>query len=834
MNGRRAGLRAALVGGLAIALLGSLFSARGFTQSRAAIVGNHPAGVLAGQWAAAPADLPLQMMAVLALRNTQELEQLKGELQQPGSPNYHQWLSGDEFAQQFGPTADQMHAVTDWLSACGFTITKADLATRTVRFSGTAGQAEAAFGVRMVSQGAQYANLDDPQVPSSLAGSIVAFFGLSNFSPQAANVSKAPAVEGAPSPDATIDGKTHFSPADFWLFYNESNPTTSGANGGTGAPDCIAILENATEPAIPSPAPTASVIDIFTSQFSLPAAQLNVILTDPTQKPAQPSDNEPVLDVDWAHAVSPNTPINLYVSTIPNTTTSAFDTLSLAVSQNSCGVISSSIDNEGTTCPDLAQVQAYAEVDAQAVTQGQTLFHSSGDYGSFYPCGQPGNSQGQTNVQPSVEESSASADVTVVGGTQFNAVYDSNGNNTSVLAPGFEQVWQDYTPISPLPTPTPAPAKGTSGGGVSVVFSVPSWQSGITPYGTTSALTMRGVPDVSAAASSNKPGYWIATTDQLANCPSGQTTCFLGDGGTSASAPIWAGISRLIAHNLNTTRLGNINPQLYQIAAGASGALVDVSVVGNNCTFDTCSAYPGYQVGPGYDLGTGLGSPNINKLVAAFQAPTPGAVATGSNTKASGVTGQSVQSGSLTVNNTSGQTETIASITIHASNHGLFSAMALTASVNSGTPQAGTSGKVTASTTFTFSPALSVPANGTVVFALKITLEQLASADGSIQLAGLMTPPGKWPGGFVLAFALSMVGLAIGGTSDNRRRLVLAAIAVAILACTEAGCGGLSSSAIIGSSTQTVPAGGLPVTTGGGAVIINGLPATMAKVTLVS
>jgi subtilase family serine protease len=827
----KAWLRAVLVGITAVIPLALMLPARGSTQQRAAIVGNHPSARQFSGWVSASSDLPLHMVAVLGLRNTGELEKLKAELQQPGSPNYHRWLGSHEFAQRFGPTQDELRAVTGWLSANGFAILSADLATREVHFTGTAAQAEQAMGVRIVSNDAQYANLGDPQVPSELSGTIVAFFGLSNFA--TASQSKAQVLQGGARPNATIDGKTHFGPSDFWLYYDESDPTGTGANGGTGAPDCIGILEIATEPTIPSPAPTSSVIDIFTTQFNLPPAQLNIILTDEKSQPAQPSDNEPVLDVDWAHAVAPNTPINLYVSTIPGTTTAALDTLSLAVSQNTCGAISSSVDDEGSTCPDLAQVQAFAQVSAQAVTQGQTLFHSSGDYGSFYPCGQPGTSQGETEVQPSVEESSANADVTVVGGTQFNPVYDANGNNTSVLAPGFEQVWQEYTPLNPVPTPTPKPAKGTSGGGVSVVFPVPSWQQGITPFGASGPLTMRGVPDVSAGASPNMPGYWIASTSELTTCPSGQTTCFLGDGGTSASAPIWAGISRLLAEKLNTTRLGNINPQLYRIAAANSGALVDVSMPGNNCTFATCSAYPGYQVGPGYDLGTGLGSPDINKLLVAFQAPTAGAVATASNTASSGTAGKTVNGGTLTVSNTSGADETISTINLTISKPGLFAALSLSAAVNGGTAQDATSGTIGSTTTFTFNPALSIPVDGSAVFTLSATLGGSARAEGTIRFAGVMAVPGGWRGGMPLALALCLTGLAMLAVKRSRRRMLFGALALLLIAAAQAGCGGGSrGGGVTGKSQQTVADGGIAVSTSGGAVIVQGLPATMGTITL--
>jgi subtilase family serine protease len=101
--------------------------------------------------------------------------------------------------------------------------------------------------------------------------------------------------------------ETHFSPQDFWLFYNEPNPTSAGANGGTATNDCIALLENATLVTVPSSSssPSPSIVDVFSTQFGLPAADIRVFPTDPSVGPSPPTDNEPQLDVEWAHAVAP-------------------------------------------------------------------------------------------------------------------------------------------------------------------------------------------------------------------------------------------------------------------------------------------------------------------------------------------------------------------------------------------------------------------------------------------------------------------------------------------------------------------------------------------------
>jgi subtilase family serine protease len=811
-----------------VAIVELLFSISAEPQARVAVPGNH---VLASvqSWEPAAAELELHMMVVLGLRNSGQLEELKAQLQQPGSPSYHHWLSSGEFAREFGPTAAQMQAVTDWLRGSGFTIDSTDLGTREVRFSGSVAQVQQALGIVIVSKGSQFANLTDPYIPASLAGSIAAFFGLNNLNLNPAPPPRSAGDLGVISPPAAVPGNKHFSPQDFWLFYNEDPPTSPGGIGGTTAPDCIALLEVATLPSVPSPSssPTPSVLDVFTEQFKIPTTQIQIIPTDPEVPPSQPGDNEPPLDVEWAHSVAPSTPIRLYVATNPNSSTQAFDTLALAVSQNVCGVISSSIDDQHP-CPDLAQIQAYALADTQAVIQGQTLFHSSGDFGSFYPCGQPSGTPGDTGVQPSVEESSASSDVTVVGGTQFDPVYDANGN-TSILAPGFEQVWQKFTSI---PTPPPSGSeKSGSGGGISVVFPAPSWQAAIIPYGRTAPLTMRGVPDVSAAASSSRPGYWIATTE---NCPDSVITCFTGDGGTSVSSPVWAGISRLIAHSLNTTRLGNINPRLYQLAANGSPALVDVSQLGNNCSFDTCSVYPGYDVGPGYDLGTGLGSPNIATLIAAFQ-PAVGAQASGSNIVSNGLAGQTVPGGTLSVTNTTNSIVTISTVTVALSNQGLFSNLAMSGSVNGAAAQTAVTGAQGSSTEFTFNPPLSLPAGAVAQCTLSATLSRNAArADTPIEYASL--PPGGKPRSTLpMSATLGLLGIGLlAMLADRRPRTLVIAALVILLASNIIDCGGGSGTVVLDSSQQQVPAGGVVGTGAQGAVGVNGLPATMSTIRLVS
>ena len=598
---------------VSVSLLFSMPSSRAMTTGATTIAGNHPRLTKSPQWRRAAADQQLQMTAVLALRNRVELEKLKTQLQQPGSPNYHKWLSTAEFMRRFGPTQGEMDKIANWLSANNFRIGKTNLGMRTIRFSGSVAEAERAFSTEFVSNASAYANLSDPQIPASLGGSIVAILGLSRQPGSALPTSRAEQGASVTSPEARILGMKHFGPQDLWTFYDEKPPTNPPNLGGTGAGDCVGLLE--------SQSVDRKAIKKFTKKFLLPPVNLTVVPTNPGEPVKLATANEPYLDVEWVHAVAPNTPIALYVANDPKSGQSQLDVLSLAVFQNACGVISSSIHDDNKFCTGLSEIAVYKNVYSEATSQGMTIFHASGDFGSFFDCGQPGMSNGATDIQPSIDESAASADVTVVGGTQFVPTYSAAGADTTVIGPGVEHVWNEWDASSPVPNPTPVPEeKGASTGGISAVFPKPSWQEGLVPPGLRpDQFTMRGVPDVSAVANPSKlPGLWIATTKAAESKCGIRKYCFVSNGGTSIASPIWAGISRLLAQNLNTTRLGNINPRLYALAAASDPALVDVSNKGQNCPFAHCTEFPGYKVGPGYDLGTGLGSPDISLLISDF------------------------------------------------------------------------------------------------------------------------------------------------------------------------------------------------------------------------
>jgi kumamolisin len=206
----------------------------------------------------------------------------------------------------------------------------------------------------------------------------------------------------------------------------------------------------------------------------------------------------------------------------------------------------------------------------EAASLGITVCASSGDFGSSDIYKDP-----KSDTYAHVDFPASSPWVLGCGGTRITA----EGNTIK-----SEVVWND------------GKDKGTTGGGVSAYFSCPPYQekAGISPKSVNQNVGIgRGVPDVAA----NAVDYLLKVNEKPAKNISG----------TSAVAPLWAGLIALLNQKLNT-RLGFVNPILYQIKE--PGALKDITE-GNNQIY---SWVPGYSAGPGWDSCTGLGTPHGEKL----------------------------------------------------------------------------------------------------------------------------------------------------------------------------------------------------------------------------
>jgi subtilase family serine protease len=155
-----------------------------------------------------------------------------------------------------------------------------------------------------------------------------------------------------------------------------------------------------------------------------------------------------------------------------------------------------------------------------------------------------------------------------------------------------------------LPDGSPGTGFQASGGGYSHLFRQPSYQNGVAGIG-----AHRGVPDVAADANP-QTGFPVVTS----NAGGGYTIS--GHGGTSASAPLWAGIIAL-ADQYAGRHLGLVNPAIYQIARSPHyhQALHDITTGKSNTAEFPHGTITGYRAGPGWDPVTGWGSPNAAVLV---------------------------------------------------------------------------------------------------------------------------------------------------------------------------------------------------------------------------
>lgn len=146
------------------------------------LVGNHPTQITAKPTGEIAPDRMLTMTIALKLRDAEGLKRLLAEQQDPNSPNYHRWLTPQEFSTRFGPDPAQFEAVRDWLIRQEFEIVSSNLEQRAITFRGRADQAERVFHTKIMAySGDSYANVSDPYIPARFANVIGAIGGLDNM-----------------------------------------------------------------------------------------------------------------------------------------------------------------------------------------------------------------------------------------------------------------------------------------------------------------------------------------------------------------------------------------------------------------------------------------------------------------------------------------------------------------------------------------------------------------------------------------------------------------------------------------------------------------------------
>jgi len=201
----------------------------------------------------APPDLPMQRMLLVLKRSPQQdfaLRELLDDQQDKASPNYHKWLTPDEFGVQFGPSDQDIQVVTGWLQSHGFQVNRVSHGRTVIEFSGAEAQVEEALHTSihkyLVHGEEHWANASDPQIPAALAPVVAGVWSLHDFrkKPKSkfSNQHFAIPQPGA-SPLLTFQGRHALMPGDYATIYN-INPLYSAAVNGQGVNIAVVARTN--------------------------------------------------------------------------------------------------------------------------------------------------------------------------------------------------------------------------------------------------------------------------------------------------------------------------------------------------------------------------------------------------------------------------------------------------------------------------------------------------------------------------------------------------------------------------------------------------------------
>jgi len=554
------------------------------------------------------------------------LNTLLQQQQTPGSPLYHRWLTPAQYASRFGLSADDLAKVEAWLEQQGFTIDRVANSHNAISFSGTVAQVEAAFQTQIhhynINGISHIANATPLSIPSAFAGVVLSVRNISDFRPHPLHRLRRAATVSPQYTYSSGGAQYHFlAPGDFATIY-DLNPLYNA--GYTGSGETIVITgQSAIE--------TSDITNFQNAAGLTPKAPTVTLVPDTGTSAFEDQygdEDESDLDIEWSGAIAQGATINfVYVGN--NQNYSVFDSIQYAIDNDLGSIISTSYGACEADFPNsnVSTLQIWFE---QANAQGQTLVAAAGDYGAA-DCESASNPDTIVNGDEAtqglaVDLPAASPLVTGIGGTEFSADASAPGtywNSTNSVGDASaiqyipEEVWNDTSTSLGIEA---------GGGGKSIIFGKPSWQTG-TGVPNDGA---RDVPDISLNASPNHDGYLFCASGSDAD-PTSCSNGFLDSGGlpdvaggTSFGAPAFSGILAILTQKLGSTGLGNVNPEIYNLASSDySSAFHDTTSGSNKVPCETgstdCSTSPiGYSAGTGYDLASGWGSIDAANFVDDF------------------------------------------------------------------------------------------------------------------------------------------------------------------------------------------------------------------------
>jgi trimeric autotransporter adhesin len=641
----------------------------------------------------APGSSQLTHMRVVLARSAKQqaaLDRFEQELQDKSSPNYHQWLTPQEFGRRYGPADSDIAAIVAWLQSHGLIVGPVSPGRTNIAFSGTVSQVEDAFITSIHSYEFNgrhfYSNNADPSIPSAMAPLVKGIAHLNTWNPRPSSIRANPgkmdpasrhlvslrSAEGSrQSPAFTSSGNNlYLVPGDAATIYDTPNSALNANYGSAIKYDGTGVTIGIGGTSLIK----TSTVQNYRSNFLGDTAAPTITNIDGVTFTG--GSSEPYLDVEIAGGLAPGAMIRYYVAN------DLISPIQQALTDNAVDILSFTY-NECERFSTTADNAAISNLWEQAAAQGIAVTVATGDSGSAN-CDDPtSNGQDTPNAAGGLAVNGyASTPYNVaVGGTDFVQLdqsfssYSTSGgsaktyyrtalqyipeatwNDSSQFSNGlaYNQPWGIGLSIYPAniigsgggPSSCSTNKSTVKAGSCTAGYSKPAWQRGAG----VPADGVRDLPDISLMAGN---GFYNATwlvCDDSTNTSTGLVNdCsvqsdgsfnFTGFGGTSTSAPAFAGILALVQQSTGG-RLGQAAAQLYNLYNGSHASQIfhDVTQGNNsvsctqgspNCSKDKGGYYfeTGYDATAGYDLATGLGSVDAAQLISFWNTATSGVTAT--------------------------------------------------------------------------------------------------------------------------------------------------------------------------------------------------------------
>jgi kumamolisin len=514
-----------------------------------------------------PADPKERILVTVLVRRRPSLKSLSSAVEEISvlRPQERKHLTHEEFAATHGADPAELEKVEVFAHQHGLDVVEVSPAQRRLVLSGTVAAFNKAFGVSLSRykhpRGTYRGRTGPVRVPEDLAPIIEGVFGLDNRPQAKPHIRVYRKKKGAVRPRTAGVSYTPPQIAELYDF----PPGTNGQG------QCTAIIEL-------GGGYSSSDLTTYFQSLGIPMPVVMAMSVDgghnqPTGDPNGP-DGEVMLDIEVAGAVAPGAKIVVYFA--PNTDAGFLDAVNTAIHDtlNQPSAVSISWGGAESGWTNQA-MQAMNDAFQDAAALGVTICCASGDSGS---------TDGVDDGLLHVDFPASSPYALGCGGTRLE------GSGSTITN---EVVWNEGV------------SGGATGGGISDVFDLPNWQvnANIPPSANPGGRIGRGVPDVAGDADPFT-GYQVLVDGN-------QFTI----GGTSAVAPLWAGLIALVNQKLGHS-VGYLNPGIYALPS-SSGAFHDI-ITGNNDITGNNGPYPAR---PGWDACTGWGSPDGVKLLSALSGP---------------------------------------------------------------------------------------------------------------------------------------------------------------------------------------------------------------------